>query len=392
MLAIFLNLIPLIYYKYTNFIIEIINIFLKSDLKSIVQNDLPVGISFYTFMCISFIVETYRNNTKRVSLIKFSTYLSMFPHLVAGPILRYSEIRHAIDANYILSNPRFIEGSRRFVQGLAMKVLVADTLAPVADQIFSEKFINTDLNIIFAWIGAIIYTLQIFFDFAGYSAMAIGLGIFIGFNFPENFNKPYRADTLTEFWRRWHMTLTRWFRDYVYLPLGGNKSGVTRSYFNIGVVFLLSGIWHGASWNFILWGIYNGVLVISEKILKIETLKSFLILRKITTIIVIIYGWTIFRTDNLIQLQNYTKSLVDFKSIENFNLDKTLFIIPPNVLIITLICFIFCFYKIDMFSNKELYSRKHGKLFSQIIYTFIFTISIVVTLFRTYQPFIYFRF
>ena len=368
------------------------NVFLHSDVTVTQQNELPVGISFYTFMCISFIVETYRNNVSRTSLIKFSTYLAMFPHLVAGPILRYSEIKNAIDARYILSYPRFIYGSRRFIQGLAMKVLVADTLAPTADRIFSEKFINGDLNIIYAWIGAIIYTIQIFFDFAGYSAMAIGLGMIIGFKFPENFNKPYSAPSLSEFWRRWHMTLTRWFRDYVYLPLGGNQFGVIRSYLNIGLVFLLSGIWHGASWNFIVWGLYNGIIVVFEKIINIEKNRSLFLLKRLSTIVIIIYGWIIFRTDNLNLLNIYSRSLVNFESIQEFDFEKIFFIIPPYVLIITLICFVYCFYGINISKHNKINLGKYSKIFNVVLFIFVFTISIVVTLFRTYQPFIYFRF
>lgn len=272
--SVIISLSFLIFFKYTDFIIKNINSIFNGDFD-LLNLALPIGISFYTFKMISYIVDLYKNKVKvQKNFLNLATYVSLFPQLMAGPIVRYSTIENELeDRNYTFSG--FSNGVRRFIIGLAKKVLIADVLSDLIG-----NFNNcTEKTVLFYWIYAIATTLQIYFDFSGYSDMAIGLGKMFGFNFPENFNYPYISKSITEFWRRWHMTLGTWFRDYVYIPLGGNRVGKIKWLRNILIVWILTGLWHGAAWNFILWGLLYGILLMIEKLglLKIlDKLPSFL--------------------------------------------------------------------------------------------------------------------
>jgi len=308
------NLCFLIYFKY-------MNLLLTTRLFGVIVNDLPeamrpapdfhialpLGISFYTFQAISYLVDVYRGTTKvSKSLIDFGCYLTMFPQLVAGPIVRYESIAKEL-VKRTLSAESFAEGFRRFVFGLAKKMLLADYFGRIADAAFSVP--NDEISMPVAWAGMVFYTLQIYFDFSGYSDMAIGLGRMFGFTFPENFNYPYISRSIREFWRRWHMTLGGWFRDYLYIPLGGNRKGKLRTCFNLFAVFALCGFWHGADWMFLFWGIYYGVFLIIERVTGNfpDRLPSWL--AHFYALAVVMIGWLMFRSDSWPQFRSFLYGL-----------------------------------------------------------------------------------
>ncbi len=285
--AMVLNLAPLLYYKYWTF------------LTGIEQPFLPAGISFYTFQGISYVVDVYRREVKPApSLLDFGMYHTLFPQLIAGPIVRYAEVEDRITRRPI-GMGEVEAGALRFCIGLGKKILLADSMGAVADGIFALP--PNEISTAAAWMGALCYTLQILFDFSGYSDMAIGLGRMLGFRFPENFDAPYRARSVTEFWRRWHMTLSRWFRDYVYIPLGGNRAGPVRTYVNLFIVFALCGLWHGAAWTFVLWGVFHGTLLVIERIAK-HLAPGVTVPDAVSwpaTMLLVMVGWVLFRAPTI---------------------------------------------------------------------------------------------
>jgi alginate O-acetyltransferase complex protein AlgI len=257
---------------------------------------LPIGISFFTFHHLSYVVDIYRG--VRLPLrnpLTFVTYIAMFPQLVAGPIVRYHEIADQLRNSERDRLANFAEGFPRFAWGLFKKVAIADSLAPVADAAFA----TSDPSTATAWIGALAYTGQIYFDFSGYSDMAIGLGLMFGLRLPENFARPYSAISVTDFWRRWHISLSRWFRDYLYVPLGGNRGGTFNTYRNLSIVFLTTGLWHGAAWTFIVWGAYHGLLLIIERATGLGRSDSWAVPRRVITFLLVIFGWVLFRAESL---------------------------------------------------------------------------------------------
>lgn len=296
-LEIIISIGLLIYFKYADFIIKNINLWLsqKIDLINVL---LPIGISFYTFQMISYVVDIYRGEVKvQKNILKLATYVSLFPQLIAGPIVRYSTIEKQLE-NREYSINKFSLGVRRFVIGLGKKVLIANVIGTLVNTFF----ISEDKSILFYWLYAIGVMLQIYFDFSGYSDMAIGLGKMFGFDFLENFNYPYIATSITDFWRRWHISLSSWFRDYVYIPLGGNRVSKIKWIRNIMVVWILTGLWHGAEWNFIIWGIYFGILLIIEKLLllkKTEKIPKFL--KVIYTLFFVMISFIIFNGNEIIE-------------------------------------------------------------------------------------------
>jgi len=310
--TVIVNLVLLYYFKYFNFSVDILNDVFKQNIV-ISEVALPVGISFFTFQGISYVIDVYRKDVPaQRNPFKFGMYISMFPQLVAGPIVRYKDIAREIDCRFV-SVDDFAYGIQRFIVGLSKKVIIADTLAVTADSIWGMSPSNNSVSV--AWLGVICYSLQIFFDFAGYSDMAIGMGRMLGFHFIENFNYPYISRSITEFWRRWHISLSSFFRDYVYIPLGGNRRHV---YFNVAIVFLLTGVWHGANYTFVLWGIWHGLFNILEKYLNEKNKGS--VERKIVagfssffshiyTIFVVMIGWVLFRADDLTHAWQYILSL-----------------------------------------------------------------------------------
>ena len=299
-LAIACNLGVLIFYKYTDFIIAAANWALAPLLGITIAArhvHLPLGVSFFTFHAISYVVDVYRGHAKAErNPLNMALYIALFPQLVAGPIVRFRDIAERIRSRRV-SLRGFSEGVERFVIGLAKKTIIANPLGAVADQIFSLP--PDALNFSLAWLGAVAYTFQIYFDFSGYSDMAIGLGKMLGFRFPENFNYPYISRSIKEFWRRWHITLSSWFRDYLYIPLGGSKKGPWRTYANLVTVFFLCGLWHGASWTFVAWGLYHGFFLVLERAWpKVMGPLAASWTGRLYALPVVVVGWVIFRADN----------------------------------------------------------------------------------------------
>ncbi|HKC69228.1 MAG TPA: MBOAT family O-acyltransferase [Bacteroidia bacterium] len=308
----------LLYFKYANFFVDNVNVLLQAlgvNSINILHIALPIGISFFTFHQLSFIIDVYRNVKPPMKKISdYALYILLFPQLIAGPIIRYNEISDQIEGRDKRFNvDEVLLGFLHFAIGLAKKVLIANVLGKEADRIFALP--DTELDFVLSWMGAITYTFQIYFDFSGYSDMAIGLAKMMGFTFPENFNNPYIAQSITDFWRRWHISLSRWMRDYLYIPLGGNKVSEVRLYFNLWVVFLISGLWHGAEWTFILWGAYHGFFLAIERLFLLKiTAKIGVLIRVIFTFFIVIIGWVLFRAQNVHQAISFISKMFSFSS------------------------------------------------------------------------------
>lgn len=384
-ISILLLLSSLLFFKYYNFLIDNINsIFNINIVKS--KLSLPIGISFYTFQAISYLIDVYRNKTKvQNNIFYLALYISLFPQLIAGPIVRYETIENEIrERKHTLDN--VVNGIKRFIIGLSKKVIIANNMALIVDTIFDSGSIPGTFII---YIAAICYTLQIYYDFSGYSDMAIGLGKMFGFSFLENFNYPYIAKSITDFWRRWHISLSSWFRDYVYIPLGGSRVKTIKIIRNILIVWLLTGLWHGASWNFIIWGLYYGILLLIEKfVLKNILEKIPNILKHLTTLFLVIIGWVIFRITDINTLLETLKYMFIFKGenlqqfiLNNSNLIFNFYLIIPAI--------IFCipFKKIKFDKDKFIPNLLINLFYIGLL---LFNISILTS--NTYNPFIYFRF
>ena len=303
--TIVLDLAALFYFKYIDFFIRYINLYLNKeiDLLGVI---LPIGISFFTFQIISYVIDVYREEVKvQKNIFNLALYVSLFPQLIAGPIVRYKDVeKQIVERTHTVE--KFSNGITRFVIGLSKKVLIANVLGEVIN-IFGT---SNDVTITFYWMYAIANMLQIYFDFSGYSDMAIGLGKMFGFEFLENFNYPYIATSITEFWRRWHMSLSFWFKDYVYIPLGGNRKGIIRQIINILIVWFLTGFWHGANWNFIIWGMYFGLILLIEKVFLLKVLdKTPKIINRIYVLFIVLISFIIFSNENLNICAEYIKGL-----------------------------------------------------------------------------------
>ncbi|MGL5973125.1 MAG: MBOAT family O-acyltransferase [Oscillospiraceae bacterium] len=384
-----LNLALLFYYKYFDFFISTTNKIFKSDI-SLLNIALPIGISFFTFQGMSYILDLYTDKVGvQKKFINIALYVSLFPQLIAGPIVRYKDINDQIDSRNV-DIAKFSNGISRFVVGLSKKVIIANNMGYVADQIFK---LDPDISLttLVAWIGAISYSFQIYFDFSGYSDMAIGLGKMLGFDFLENFNYPYISKSITEFWRRWHISLSSWFRDYVYIPLGGNRRG--NVYFNLLVVFLVTGLWHGASFNFIFWGLWHGMFLIIERIFKTNNINikipSFI--KWIFTMLIVQIGWVLFRADSLTFAISYLKSM--------FFLDNQVPLVlftarwyATNKVIFVGILSIIAATPILLKIKSKLNNEFLRSTLSNICIIFLFAVSIMLVMTSTYNPFIYFRF
>lgn len=297
LVSLVLDLSLLVFFKYTNFLIESLRLIppLAGILHPIEGLELPIGISFYTFQIMSYSIDLYRGETEtQRNYIAFGTYVALFPQLIAGPIVRYRDVdRQLADRTHTVD--KFAAGVRRFTVGFGKKVLLGDTLAALYAYLSATG--NLESTVLAGWLSLITYTLHIYFDFSGYSDMAIGLGRMFGFSFPENFNYPYIASSITDFWRRWHITLSTWFREYVYIPLGGNRRGQARQYFNLAVVWFLTGLWHGASWNFVLWGVFYLVLLVIEKAFLLKWIERSRLTRALGHILTLFWvgvGWMLF--------------------------------------------------------------------------------------------------
>ena len=390
-LTIIANLSFLFYFKYFNFLITNINLLFRSNLDPL-NVIMPIGISFYTFQALSYIIDVYKREVEvQKDVYKLALYICLFPQLIAGPIVKYHDVADQIEEREVNFEKVNI-GVKRFVIGLSKKVLIANTLGAVANNIFSQSPDTFTHGA--AWLGAIAYTFQIYFDFSGYSDMAIGLGLIFGFKFLENFNYPYISKSITEFWRRWHISLSTWFKQYVYIPLGGNKQGLTKTCKNLGIVFLLTGIWHGAAWNFIFWGLWHGFFIILEKILNVKEFEKqehpFYIegLRHLICILIFTIGWVFFRADNLNYAMKYLASMFG-----SFEVSSSAYHISHYINTAEIIVFAFALLCcVPLFKNMINIENKIAKACVNLWLLFIFILSTISLAAGTYNPFIYFRF
>ena len=379
----------LFFFKYYGFAIECLGSIIGLDLK-VKSISLPLGISFYTFQQISYIADIYMQKVKpERNLIDFATYITMFPQLIAGPIVKYDDIHKQL-ANRKESINKFGEGVQRFIIGLGKKVILANNIGLIWTQV-KEVNLN-DLSVVLAWIGIIAFTLQIYFDFSGYSDMAIGLAKMFGFDFLENFDYPYISKSITEFWRRWHMSLGGWFREYIYIPLGGNKKGTLIQVRNLFIVWFTTGLWHGASTNFVVWGLYFGVILFIEKIYLKDLLKKIpSIFSHIYTLIIVMIGWVIFDMNTLTDSGHYIKIMFGFGN--NIFIDNLAKYILTNNFIILLIGLICSTKLIKIYMNKIKSTFRENDVFLiTAINLLILIISTAYLVGASYNPFLYFRF
>ena len=387
-IGIFIHVLLFGIFKYFNFVIINVNNLFHSNLN-LLNVVLPIGISFYTFQIISYEIDVYNKKVNvQSNILKYFLYVFLFPQLIAGPIVRYQDVNNEID-NRNVTFEMFANGLRRFIIGLSKKVIIANNLGELCN-----IYLNLgDKSVLFTWIFAISYMLQIYFDFSGYSDIAIGLGKMLGFNFPENFNYPYMAKSITDFWRRWHMTLSSWFRDYVYIPLGGNKKGVLKQIRNILIVWSLTGLWHGASWNFIVWGLYFGILLILEKFV----LKKYLgnvpkFIKGIYTLFLVMISFVIFQGDNLSNDFNIIKGLFGLNG-ELFINNVTLYYLKGYVLFIVLGLIGATNYVKNLVIKIS--NGKGKKIINILEPIYLLILLIIVTMYlidSSYNPFLYFRF
>ncbi len=390
-ISILVNLLLLGYFKYANFFIDTINKAFGMNL-TIANIALPIGISFYTFQIMSYVIDLYRGEIKvQKNPIKLALYISFFPQLIAGPIVKYRDIDEALSARKETVEG-FSYGAKRFVYGLAKKILIADCMAVVADRVFGAGL--ETLTTQAAWIGAFCYALQIFFDFSGYSDMAIGLGSIFGFKFPENFNLPYISGSITEFWRRWHISLSTWFKEYLYIPLGGNKKGKTRTYINLWVVFLATGIWHGAAWNFLAWGIFHGFFIFIERVGLKMTLDKHKIIGHFYTLSVILFGWILFRASGIKHALKYIKIMFFGQTISGTPIQLWEFINHRTILTIVVGIILAGAIQTIISKNKksEMIKWRYHKYMEPVCVGLLLFICILAITSNTYTSFIYFRF
>lgn len=396
-LSLCLNVGMLFYFKYCNFFIENFNsalhLFTTKEIHW-TKIILPIGISFYTFESLTYVIDVYRKEHKPLTNFwHYQLYILLFPKLIAGPIIRYHEISDQITGR--LDKFRvddILLGFYRFVIGLSKKVLIANTMALVADEVFKTNI--NQLNSGYAWIGMFAYTFQIYFDFSGYSDMAIGMGKMLGFKFPENFNNPYTSKSITEFWRRWHITLGSWMKNYLYIPLGGNKvNSKMKLFFNLWFVFLLSGFWHGAAWTFIFWGVYHGILLILERLflLKLyEKLGSFIPMT--ITFLLVAMGWVFFRADTFSYGFQYILTLFSFNDTVNYIYLHNEF---SYTFVIAIVFSFFTVFKLGEKIQMTVYFKDYnlvGYSFATLISILFFTLCLSSITSSTFNPFIYFRF
>ncbi len=395
-ISVALNIGLLVYFKYSNFFVENFNVILQAiGFKAVhfTKLVLPIGISFFTFQKFTYAIDVYRGKYQPLEkLTDLCLYILLFPQLIAGPIVRYSEIAdQLVDREKYENIDNKLIGFYRFVIGLAKKVLIANVVGAEADRIFSmdPQTMNSGL----AWLGLMAYTFQIYFDFSGYSDMAIGIGRMIGFKFPENFNSPYVSQSITEFWRRWHITLGRWMRDYLYIPLGGNRVNTKfRLYFNLWFVFLVSGLWHGANWTFVIWGAYHGLFLILDRLFLVRLLeKTSKVLRIILTFFIASLGWVLFRSETLKYALSFYKKLFEFKF-------SGIGYVDPEVITIMIVAAIFAFFVSVKPGEKIMekvffdnYTLKRHLVMSTIVFL-LFVISLASIVSSGFNPFIYFRF
>ncbi len=373
------------FFKYADFAIENVRMLFGLHLKPL-NLPLPIGISFYTFQVMSYIIDLYNGKIRaQRKLLDFALYISLFPQLIAGPIVKYKDIQLQLKKRDVSAN-KFGRGLSRFLVGMAKKLMLANTLGAVFSTV--QEFDTAELGALSAWVGIFCYTLQIYFDFSGYSDMAIGLGKMFGFEFNENFNYPYVALSATDFWRRWHISLSSWFRDYVYIPLGGNRRKTPRVIFNLLVVWLLTGLWHGAAWNFVLWGLYYGVVLILEKYLLSKPLERLpKPIRWGLTALCVIAGWVLFSAPTLSDALMYYKAMLGLSAGFADATGRYLLVTNFPIMFIGVIC---CLPMFKRWTSQ--FSPRTISRLQMLAYPLLLIICIIFMISETYNPFLYFRF
>ena len=374
-------------FKYTDFIITNVNAIFGANFD-LLNIALPIGISFYTFQAMSYTIDVYRNDVRvQKNLIDFGMYITMFPQLIAGPIVRYADVQDQL-AERSVTTADFSEGVMRFVVGLGKKVLLANQMGAVWSEIYA---LGGDVSALMAWTGAIAYTFQIYFDFSGYSDMAIGLGRMFGFKFPENFRYPYQSVSITDFWRRWHITLSTWFKEYLYIPLGGNRCGLARQALNLLIVWSLTGFWHGAGWNFVMWGLYYFVILFIEKLFLLKALDKLpKLFRHVYALLLIVIGWVIFASDDVSVLLPYLGSMFGANGAIG-GMDVYTLLTKAALLVIC------CIASTEL--PKRLFLSATGAMNEKAAFTIksvmtiaLLALSMILLIGDSYNPFLYFRF
>lgn len=392
--AVVLNLAALGFFKYSNFLIGNLNAVPGVDIP-LLELTLPIGISFYTFQSLSYVIDVYRGDVKaQRNIVSFGTYVALFPQLIAGPIVQYKTIDQQL-TDRTENFDQFGDGVRRFVTGLGKKVLLANTIGLIWTQISAMD--PASVPVLTAWIGILAFTFQIYFDFSGYSDMAIGLGKMFGFTFLENFNYPYMSKSITEFWRRWHISLSTWFRDYVYIPLGGNRKGLSIQIRNILVVWILTGIWHGASWNFVAWGLFFGILLMAEKLFLLKWLKKApAVVSHLYTMLMVILSWALFAFDSLSAGFSYIGAMFGAHGAGLYD-SRSLYLLLTNGLLL-LIGAVGC----TNLPKRAAARLENGRLAlsrpavstvaAGVVLLAISALSVAYLVDASYNPFLYFRF
>lgn len=384
-----INLAVLGFFKYEGFVLDTLNGILPVHI-SYHALPLPIGISFYTFQILSYIIDVYRGNVKvQTNLPNFALYVTMFPQLIAGPIVQYADVDEQL-ASREVSRTKFGEGSMYFIRGLAKKVLLANT----SGMIFTEVsgLAKGNIAVMTAWLGAFAYMFQIYFDFSGYSDMAIGLGKMFGFEFNMNFNYPYVSKSITEFWRRWHISLSSWFRNYVYIPLGGNRVSKIKHIRNLLIVWFLTGLWHGAAWNFVAWGLYYGVILIIEKYLLSPVLDRLPdIVRHIYSIVLVVIGWVLFFSSSFGQAADYIRVMFG-AGAHGFADRESMYLLTSNLILWLIL--IFGSTPLVHFRYEHMLRTKkwNTTIINSVVYAALFIVCIAYLVTETYNPFLYFRF
>ena len=386
------NLLTLIYFKYVGLLVGSIDALIGTEWNNGIDIHLPIGISFFTFQSISYIVDLQRGNVKvQKNPFNLMLYISLFPQLIAGPIVRYTQVesdltnrKHTLDG--------FVEGIKRFCVGLAKKVLIANVVGEIADEIFAMP--DSEIYFALSWFAIAAYALQIYFDFSGYSDMAIGLGRMFGFHFPENFNYPYISTSVKEFWRRWHITLSTWFRDYLYIPLGGNRKGTGRVYFNLILVFFITGMWHGGTWNFVLWGLFHGAFLIIERVGFEKVLAKSRVVGHVYTILVVLMAWVLFRIPEWSAAVDFYQSLIRIEPVTE-GLLLTELLDREYIIMFGLGVLFSMPIKDSLLKIRSRFSPSLSAIIEYPVmafYLLLFVLGAMSIAATTYNPFIYFRF
>ena len=399
------NLGLLAVFKYLDFFLKTLNVlpFVNLPLAHIA---LPIGISFYTFQTMSYSIDVYRGKVApERSVLRFATYVTMFPQLVAGPVVRYETVAAELSSRRETVDD-FATGLRRFIVGLAKKVLIANTMGGVADALYNPASTSAAaaeisyLGVLGSWVVVLCYTMQIYFDFSGYSDMAIGIGRMLGFRFLENFNYPYIAKSITDFWRRWHISMSTFFRDYVYIPLGGNRCSRWRWLFNILVVWFLTGLWHGAQWNFVLWGLYFAVILLCERLFLGKLLDRLPVLNRIYSLLLIVYGWVIFRANTVGEIWEFTKAMFGVYGWRGNGTNPSVTLlslagvgtIQVVVFLVAIVASTPILPRLREVAMREGRGGRTLRTLGDVALLLLFALSVIELTLGSYNPFIYFKF